>query len=372
MPSRSRPTPKSSAWTEDAALVGITLQVQPLRDSTLYPQYMIGLHAWFLHQIQQSDPGLSATLHDNQDEKPFTISGLIDPHDPTARSLRLSANQIYHWQITAFSQPVVRWLKQWLEQLPGEIDLRTAPLKILGWSIVGETTTYEALFDQAADRPHQAKAVDLSFLSPTSFRRKGNHFPLPVPTNLFHSYLRRWNQFAHLEYDADEFLEWIDGSVLIMRHHLESAKVVAGKKGSVTGFTGSISLGLTVVAREDAEYIQLFTVLCWFAPYCGTGHKTTFGLGQTRLGWRDAPTTAVLPSTQDLLAQRISELTSQFLAVKKRSGSDRAITSAETWATILARRELGESLQAIAMDLEMNYETVKTYIKLARRQLANK
>jgi len=26
----------------------------------------------------------------------------------------------------------------------------------------------------------------------------------------------------------------------------------------------------------------------------------------------------------------------------------------------------------IATDLEMNYETVKTYIKLARRQLANK
>ena len=129
-----------------------------------------------------------------------------------------------------------------------------------------------------------------------------------------------------------------------MRHYLESAKVVAGKKGSVTGFTGSISLGLTVVAREDAGYMQLFTVLCWFAPYWGTGHKTTFGLEQTRLGWRDAPTTAMLPSTQDLLAQRISELTSRFLAAKKRSGSDLAITPVETWATILVRRELGKLL----------------------------
>jgi CRISPR-associated endoribonuclease Cas6 len=40
---------------------------------------------------------------------------------------------------------------------------------------------------------------------------------------------------------------------------------------------------------------------------------------------------------------------------------------AEKMATILVRRELGESLQAIAEDLEMPYGTVKTYVKLARR-----
>ena len=50
------PLPNLPPWTEEAALVGITLQVQPLRDSTLYPQYTIGLHAWFLHQIQQRAP----------------------------------------------------------------------------------------------------------------------------------------------------------------------------------------------------------------------------------------------------------------------------------------------------------------------------
>ncbi len=37
--------------------------------------------------------------------------------------------------------------------------------------------------------------------------------------------------------------------------------------------------------------------------------------------------------------------------------------------TILARRELGESLMAIATDMEMRYETVKTYAKLAREAL---
>ena len=35
----------------------------------------------------------------------------------------------------------------------------------------------------------------------------------------------------------------------------------------------------------------------------------------------------------------------------------------------LARREMGDSLNIIAQDLEMPYETVKTYVKLARRSL---
>ncbi len=366
----SRPILKSAAaWVKDAALVGITIQVKPLQDSTLYPQYTIGLHAWLLNQVRETDPELSAALHDNQDEKPFTISGLIDPQEPLARSLQLKANQVYEWQITAMSRPVVQWLQQWLAQLPREIELRTAPLRVLGWTIATPPTTYENLWDEALNPP---ETFNLAFLSPTSFRRQGNHFPLPVPTNLFHSYLRRWNQFGHIEYDAEEFLAWIDAVVLITRHHLESAKVVAGKQGSVTGFTGAIGLSLTTAAYSDAEYVQLLTALYRFAPYCGTGHKTTFGLGQTRLGWRDAPTTAIAPSRQDLLAQRVAELTEQFLATKKRTGGDRATHAAETWATILARRELGEALPAIAADLEMNYETVKTYLKLARRQLANK
>jgi CRISPR-associated endoribonuclease Cas6 len=72
-----------------------------------------------------------------------------------------------------------------------------------------------------------------------------------------------------------------------------------------------------------------------------------------------------------MLAQRIAELTEQFLAQRKRTGGDRATEIAETWATILARREMGESLIAIAKDLEMRYETVKTYAKLARRALLN-
>lgn len=125
------------------------------------------------------------------------------------------------------------------------------------------------------------------------------------------------------------------------------------------------------MAREAAkqpEFEQLFYALGKLAPYCGTGHKTTFGLGQTRLGW-SSQVVVDIPDVQTVLAKRIEDLTQIFKAKRKRTGGERADEIAVKWATILARREMGESLQVVAEDLAMPYETVKTYVKLARRAL---
>jgi CRISPR-associated endoribonuclease Cas6 len=369
MPSR-RSTLKSAApWLESTELVGIKLTLSPFKDCTLYPQYTVGLHAWLLDQVRQQDPDLSAYLHDGESEKPFTLSGLgrLAPAGQVEYSLvEPTAQTPYCWTITALSQPLVAWLAEWLQQMPQTLDLRGAPMHILDWEISHPATTYSKLLDQPIPA---SPTVVLSFLSPTSFRRRKHHFPLPVPVNLFHSYLRRWNDFSGLEYDPEDFLDWIEDSVMIQRHQLQSVKTVAGKRGSVTGFTGAIELGLAKTALSEPTYVQLFLALGQLAPYCGTGHKTTFGLGQTRLGWTAAPETVAPPHLQNLLAQRIALLTEQFLTQRKRTGGQRATHTAETWATILARREIGESLQDIAEDLEMRYETVKTYTKLARRAL---
>lgn len=365
-PHRPRKQLAATLWSATTELVGIMLEVQPLQTATLYPQYTIGLHAWLLEQVRLADPQLSAALHDDEAEKAFTLSGLIDPQNPQARSLTVQATQTYQWYITALSPAVVHWLSQWLQALPAELDLRGAPLKILGWTIAHPATTYEGLLQPVDALP---ATVALTFLSPTSFRRKKHHFPLPVPMNVFHSYLRRWNAFSGEEVDQEDFLSWIEETVIIVRHHLQSSKVAAGKKGSVTGFMGAIEFGLSRAVVQEPEYIALFYALGQLAPYCGTGHKTPFGLGQTRVGWVDAAMMVVPSTLQDILAQRIAELTEQFVALRKHTGGDRATLIAETWATVLARRELGESLQLIAEDLGIPYETAKTYGKLARRAL---
>ena len=352
-------------WSAETELVGLVFEVTPSAADFLYPQYAIGLHAWFLDRVRQTNPDLSEYLHDGQSEKPFTISRLEGELLCCGKNFQLQIDQTYRWTITAMSSSLAQWLARWVQQLPATIELRNAPLQIRACKIIFPPTTYRQLWEAAADLP---QTIELSWISPTSFRRKGHHFPLPVPTNVFQSYLRRWNDFSGIPIDSDKFLEWVDNSVLIVRHKLESMKVAAGKKGSVTGFTGAIEFSLSQKAGEYPEFEQLFYALGRLAPYCGTGHKTTFGLGQTRVGWLlpDSPLVAVVES---ILARRIAELTEIFVAQRKRQGGSRAREIAETWATILARRELGESLPDIAADLEMPYETVKTYSKLARRSL---
>ncbi|MBD2514483.1 CRISPR-associated endoribonuclease Cas6 [Nostoc sp. FACHB-973] len=359
-------SPFVPTWADDTELVGLVFDLEPTTSTSLYSQYTIGLHAWFLDQVRQFNPDLSAYLHDGESEKPFNISALEGQLLASGRQLQLEAKQIYHWHVNALSQKVVEFLSQWLTQLPQTLDLRNAPLEIKQVSIAHPPTTYRQLLEFPKEKRSQ---INLSFVSPTSFRRKGHHFPLPVPVNLFHSYLRRWNDFSGMPMEPESFLDWIDEGVIIHQHRLESVKVAAGKRGSVTGFTGAISCGLSKPALANSEFTQLFYALARLAPYCGTGHKTTFGLGQTRLDWVEPEMNVPTQVLTNLLGERIDELTALFTAQRKRTGGDRADKIASTWATILARREMGESLQVIAEDLEMPYATVKTYVKLARRAL---
>lgn len=364
-PAKSVPASSIPTWADETELVGLVFDLEATEDASLYSQYTIGLHAWFLHQVREVDPELSAYLHDGESEKPFNISALEGQLLPSGKQLKLEAKQTYHWHINALSQKVALFLKGWLTDLPKTIELSGTPIQIKQVSIAHPPKTYAQLWQSST----QPSLVNLSFVSPTSFRHKGHHFPLPVPENLFHSYLRRWNDFSNMPVNQENFLEWIDENVVIQQHRLQSEKVAAGKRGSVTGFTGAISLSLSRSGLANAEFTQLFYALVQLAPYCGTGHKTTFGLGQTRLEWVEQKPATSAQLLENMLAERIEELTELFTAQRKRKGGDRTDKIASTWATVLARREMGESLQAIADDLEMPMLTVKSYVKLARKAL---
>ncbi|MGI0493514.1 CRISPR-associated endoribonuclease Cas6 [Alkalinema pantanalense CENA528] len=393
-PKKSQKPPLT--WPNQPDLIGLQFTLQPQQNCTLPSNYTYWLHAWFLDQIRTIDPNISAFLHDNQTEKAFTLSaflGEIQTHD---RSLSFSSSHTYHCHITALCAPVCQALRQWLTQPPQQLTLKNTPFQILNWQIALPATTYEALWDSPPPPD-----LSLTFLSPTGFRKNGNHMPLPIPENLFHSYLRRWNTFAHLEFEQDEFLAWVNECVVLLRHDIRSRKVQPGKQGSVTGFIGSIQLGLTPKAQQEPEYVQLVHALIQAAPYFGTGHKITFGLGQTRLGWMPTAIDLFLNSVDDssdraaensiynssengtsnldtdvsqlrkmLIKTRTAELEQQFIRTRKRQGGDRAKNIAHLWATIVARQETGDSLKAIAADLNLPYETVKKYAQLARKQLA--
>ena len=183
-------------------------------------------------------------------------------------------------------------------------------------------------------------------------------------------------------------MDWIDKFVIIRSYHLESKKVAGGKKGSVTGFIGWLELSLAHKHEDYPDFTQLYSCLCRFATYCGTGHKTTFGLGHTivikgnenndegkgKVSLLNLPLISQSPLNkgvwEDKLATRVDELKDFFLKQKNGKGGNRAENICLSYANILARREFGQSLKEIAIALDMPYETVKTYSKRAKKLFA--
>jgi CRISPR-associated endoribonuclease Cas6 len=361
-------------WTDDTEIVSITLTLKAIADIELSPNYTTAFHAWFLHQVRASDPQLSAYLHDGQSEKAFTISPLNGKLELIANTLLAKVDSTYTWTISALSNDLCEWLRNWYSDHPETINLYNGNFAIAQISINQPATTYNNLWS-ASSNPESK--FTLAFLTPTCFRSKNHHLPLPIPYNIFHSYLRRWNAFAPEAFPQEEFLTWIEKVVYITSYDLECTKVAVAKQGYVTGFTGTVEFAVDLKASRNSDFERLLSALIKLAAYCGTGHKTTFGLGQTRLigkneigngkSEKDLITTTPI---QEHLIKRIAELTDLFLQTKKRQGGDRAQNTATVWATILARRELGESLKVIAIDLDMPYETVRKYAQAARKAIA--
>ncbi len=345
-------------------LLGLTFQLRPRTGGHLGQHYAKGLHAWFLHGIQKIDPELSASLHDGQGKKAFCLSRLwMEGH---GLSLRLDPKVDCRWSLHCLSQEAVDGVLHWLAvQQPQVLSLREFELDIVKIDVSLPAYTYGGLW-----RKDVVDQVALQFISPTAFRRRGQHFPLPLPRNVFQSYLRRWNHFSGRSPQADDFLDWVDEFVVVQQHHIETRRVAAGKRGLLTGFVGSVVFRVSPQGTEFTDYVHLFSALGHLAPYCGTGHKTTFGLGQTVLG-RDktVPRLAMDGLAEQLLLERVAHLQEIFLGQRQRQGGDRAKKTAALWAMILARRERGDRLEAIAADLEIPYETAKSYGKLARRSL---
>ena len=369
-------------WKKNTELVSLHIYLTPEADLSLPANYTYGLLGWWLDRIRQDNPELSAYLHDGGSEKPFTLSALAGL--PSSSQIRLVGGNSYQWTISALSQPLCQWLVTWLTKLakvPEIIKFPRGNLIITKTEIALPPTTYEQLWQTPLP---QQRNFSLHFLTPTSFRSRGHHLPLPIPSNIFHSYLRRWNDFSPYPHDQDKFLDWITDMVFVANHQISTTKIQAGKAGTVTGFTGTVDFGVAAKINHSPDNQRLLYALLQLAPYCGTGHKTTFGLGHTQLGINSSPMPKFAKITEPAALEvddlsdrsygcrnRIAELTTLFFQQKKRQGGTRAQDSATIWATILARYEFGESLQEIAIDLQMPYETVKTYAKLARKAINN-
>lgn len=273
------------------------LHLEPLSG---VPEVYLGreAQAWLLRQVEALDPALSAGLHDGDQRKPYTASDVMRAQGGG-----------YLLRITAFDDRMEELLLgRLIPALPGSLRLWWAEFRIAhvldGAS--GSPLAARVNWDELArvGEVETARAVRLNFLSPTAFRSQGADIPLPLPSLLFRGWLEKWNAFAPAAcaIDARRFLSFAELAVQVdALENLCTQQVTFanGKRGDATGFTGGV--GLRVPGPKECApwaadkhkpwaadwasdwewYRARALTLALFSFFCGSGHHTAAGMGQT-------------------------------------------------------------------------------------------
>jgi CRISPR-associated endoribonuclease Cas6 len=223
------------------------------------------LHGLFYQWLALGDYDLATEVHDNNGSRPFTV-GLLSGSNGQAR-LRFTVLDDDLWPA----------LKQGMAKTP-TVEILNQPLTLPQ----SGPAVYEQSYPDLVANVHSDRHIGLRFHSPTSFHSGGMHVPLPEPRLLFQSWLLRWNDFAPEDHQINiALLDIVEAHVAVSRYTLRTRMVDWGRNRKVVGFVGEARFYVLRAHKIGEEWLRKLNILADYAPFCGTGHKTTQGLGLT-------------------------------------------------------------------------------------------
>lgn len=248
------------------------------------------MHALFLDLLGRADPYRADTLHHADAMKPFTVSNLIGLHALRAESgnrVKVAPGAVFYWRVTIFEPTLTAlWLNDVLPKLPGAVRVGDLLFAVRGWTDdeaeddrAGTSSYAELVRRYTLNALPPVSSIPLRFVSPTAFHSGGAHMPLPIPSMMLGHWLEKWNAFAPLALHPD-VRSFAEREVLLSNHDLHTEEVNFGP-ATIIGFVGQCSLS---VQHKDPYWRRIPHLLAAYSFWCGTGHKTPYGLGQTRPG----------------------------------------------------------------------------------------
>lgn len=251
---------------------------------------MIGeqAHGLFFALMSDSSPDLATELHDVTGVKPYTLSPLSGRMQTSREMVTIVPEERYWFRATFLNDAIYAPFARGLDASAREVRLGRASFHletIRAGASQSDAWAGQATFQEISNRADTSSAVDLEFLSPTSFKQGDHDLPLPMPASVFGSWLQRWEVFAGIpisdESRAIIGLKSHGGScaIAVGRHRIQTKSLVFTKSVKI-GFVGRVRFVLPKTASETA--LRELNALADFAFYCGTGQKTTMGMGQTR------------------------------------------------------------------------------------------
>lgn len=267
--------------------------------------------AW-LRWVQAVDPALSARLHAENQERPYTCSTLWlpDRHAQTrlqeaGQRLAVQQGQVCWLRLTlldgalfgAFARKTLASTEAGQASMP-PMELNGIPFDLLEMVVddragAGEVswsgwTTYARLLEQSQARPaRHLERLTLEFDSPTAFggvdRPWGRETTLlPEPLRVFGGLARRWQHFAPAGLAAaieiEALSQYLAERVRVEEYTLRTQRLHL-RQALLVGFVGNCTYLLPPDDAADRLRRQVY-LLADYAFYAGVGHKTAQGLGR--------------------------------------------------------------------------------------------
>ncbi|RKU29541.1 CRISPR-associated endoribonuclease Cas6 [Candidatus Poribacteria bacterium] len=272
--------------------ISTVLSLIPETNVTLRPTMGHHAHAAFLSIMKETNSELAEELHAQSAQKPFTVSPLMAKGTPRGKNqLHIRAGTECKLRFTflddeLFAHFGVAFLKFTIPP----IQLGNATFQVKKWVAHtsaaekwGGNATYAQLIQTATDDTH----IRLRFYSPTAFRtltprgqKTYNHTQIDL-VRCYQSWINKWNAFSPVKLEKTEFLAFIAEYARLAQAETKTRALNFGRHTEV-GWVGHCACRLVSDNAQHLRHILVANCLADFAFYCGTGYKTTMGMGQTK------------------------------------------------------------------------------------------
>ncbi len=271
--------------------ISTLISLIPETDVTLRPTMGHHAHAAFLSILKKSNPEVAEAVHAHAAQKPFTVSPLIAKAKKRNNRLHIRAGTECKLRFTFLDDELFQHFgKAFLTLTMPPIRLGEAVFQVRqmvshateerSWS---KSETYAELVESAKTDTR----MSFRFYSPTAFRRmtprgqKTRNDAYVDLTRCYQSWVNKWNAFAPMKLDKTEILTFINEHGQVTSVAAESKRQHFGKHIE-SGWVGTCACVFYPEDSLDTEQLRAVNCLADFAFYCGTGYKTTMGMGQTR------------------------------------------------------------------------------------------
>ena len=249
----------------------------------------------FSHCCELATREKAAAIHAASRQKPFTVSPLIGDGERRGNFLHIRAGTECWLRFTFLDDALFAYFgNAFLTQSLPSLQLGGATFQLSRLVASGTETndwsgniTYEDLIESAGTETR----MRVRFHSPTAFRelsprgQKTRNEPHIDLVRCYQSWVNKWNAFAPMQIDKQGVLNFVADRAGLAAVESKSRMLDFGRHKAV-GFVGSCAYQFFVKRQsegdEETEMLRLVNLLTDFALYCGTGYKTTMGMGQTR------------------------------------------------------------------------------------------